>query len=243
MTENLLILAFETTLPNLSITIANENSVIDNYISDGRVSGSNELLTAADLLLKKNSLSLKDLSHLAVCAGPGSFTGIRVGLATVKALAYGLGCQALGVSLLESLALMALDEQPRTSKITAAVFAGKNQLFTQSFSVRAQRSLICSETAPNLTASELFINQTKSMSEDETLIMDKKNAAEIYINKSLAIPANNFIASDNVADFIARRAVQIINENGEGSDNNEKNLTQYNFKVEPLYVRKFRIGQ
>src|ERR1700739_3342425 len=62
------------------------------------------LLPAANRVLASSSLSLSELDGYAVCAGPGSFTGLRVGLATVKAWAEIYGKPIAAVSRLEALA-------------------------------------------------------------------------------------------------------------------------------------------
>ncbi len=62
------------------------------------------LLPRLDGLLRATGQRLEDLGAIAVSRGPGNFTGLRIGLATAKALAYALGCPLVGLSTLEVLA-------------------------------------------------------------------------------------------------------------------------------------------
>lgn len=245
MNKQPFVLAFETTLPVLSISLSTGNKEISNFISDGRVSGSNELLSAAESLLQKNDLSLEDINLLAVCAGPGSFTGIRVGLATVKALAYGLGCKALGISILEALALMAFNKQKKSApnagasaKINTAVYAGKNQIYTQTFSRKEQGNINYAASAPLLVNTADFIKQYgENISSDNLIITEKKCAAEI---KNIQPTTDLIIASDNVSDFIALRALEMVYER---SGELEPEEIEDSFNITPLYLRNFRAGQ
>lgn len=62
------------------------------------------LLRTIDILLKELELSLEDVEAFAVAAGPGSFTGLRIGISTVEGLAYSTGRPAVGVNALEATA-------------------------------------------------------------------------------------------------------------------------------------------
>ncbi len=68
---------------------------------DSRNNQSEELLIAVDKLLKTSKRSLKDLKGVGVINGPGSYTGIRVGVGIANALAYSLQINILGISILE----------------------------------------------------------------------------------------------------------------------------------------------
>lgn len=75
-------------------------------------------------------LSLRDVDLIALPVGPGSFTGLRVGVTTAKTLAYGLGCQVLGLNTLEVLA----HQVPAGIKSVWAVLdAQRGQLFAGKF--------------------------------------------------------------------------------------------------------------
>jgi tRNA threonylcarbamoyladenosine biosynthesis protein TsaB len=88
------------------------------------------LLPAVRDLLSREALSLADLDAYAVCSGPGSFTGLRVGLTTVKAWAEVFQKPIVAVSRLEALALWQLPTASTRSSYVAASFdARRNQVF------------------------------------------------------------------------------------------------------------------
>lgn len=103
------ILAVDTSSKNCSVAIVevdeNKNfNVIVEKNSDDEKTHSQKLMPLVDSALKENNLSLNDINLLACCLGPGSFTGIRIGIATVKAFADAKNIPTVGVTSFESLA-------------------------------------------------------------------------------------------------------------------------------------------
>lgn len=100
----MLILALDTATAAASIAVtAGERVVAEMTINTGRPHSELLMLHIA-ALLKQARLDKKDLQGIAVSTGPGSFTGLRIGLSTAKGLAYALGLPIAGVSTLAALA-------------------------------------------------------------------------------------------------------------------------------------------
>ena len=95
------------------------------------------LMAVIDEALLEAGRSLDDIERIAVVIGPGSFTGIRVGVAAARGLALALGIEAVGVTTLEVLASGYLDEHPGTP-VVAAIDAKRNEIYAQAFSVEGQ---------------------------------------------------------------------------------------------------------
>ncbi len=88
------------------------------------------LMAMIDVALDEAKLTLADLQRIGVTVGPGSFTGIRVGVASARGLALALGVECVGVSTLEVLAQTASEpEKP----VLAAINAHRDQVYAQSF--------------------------------------------------------------------------------------------------------------
>jgi tRNA threonylcarbamoyladenosine biosynthesis protein TsaB len=95
----MLILAFDT-----ATEIATSALVADGEVLGERTSRAATLLEDVDALLRQGGAHARDLDALAVGIGPGSFTGVRVGLATARGLAFALELPVAGVSTLDALA-------------------------------------------------------------------------------------------------------------------------------------------
>lgn len=98
------ILAFDTAAKAGSVAITYEDQLIISYTVKSDISHSKRLLSSIELALKQVSLTLEDLSGFGVTIGPGSFTGLRIGLSIGKGLAYATGKPLVGVSTLEAMA-------------------------------------------------------------------------------------------------------------------------------------------
>lgn len=98
------ILAIETTGKMASVAIINENGETQSTSSAKELSHLQNLIPMIDFILNERNLTLTDISCIAVSQGPGSFTGIRIGVATCKALALALEIPVMGVPTLMSFA-------------------------------------------------------------------------------------------------------------------------------------------
>jgi len=98
------ILAVDTATQSCSVAVVSEKSVIAEYTVNHKDTHSRFVLAMIDDLLKICHLTVKDLDGFAVTIGPGSFTGLRIGLSTVKGLALAVGKSVAGISSLEALA-------------------------------------------------------------------------------------------------------------------------------------------
>jgi tRNA threonylcarbamoyladenosine biosynthesis protein TsaB len=96
------ILAIETTGAEASVAVVNEKGEVFMETSDQKMSHLQNLMPMVDILLKKRGLQIDDMDYIAVSEGPGSFTGIRIGVSSARALAQALGIMTIGVPTLKS---------------------------------------------------------------------------------------------------------------------------------------------
>lgn len=98
------ILGIDTSSKRCTVCILEDNNVVIELHSDDEKTHSQTLMPLIDEMFKKTDLSLKDIDMLACCVGPGSFTGVRIGISTAKAFADVYNFKTFGVSSLEGLA-------------------------------------------------------------------------------------------------------------------------------------------
>lgn len=98
------ILAIDTSALTATAAVLADDILLGEISTTTRLTHSQTIMPMIDELLKKVSLDISDIDLFACSQGPGSFTGLRIGIGTVKGLAYGLGKKVVGVSTLEALA-------------------------------------------------------------------------------------------------------------------------------------------
>ena len=99
------ILAFETSAKAASVALLQDGKLLAESYQNTGLTHSQTLMVMAQDMLNQCGLSVGDLDAVAVAAGPGSFTGVRIGVAAAKGLAWGSEKPCYGVSTLESMAL------------------------------------------------------------------------------------------------------------------------------------------
>lgn len=100
----MLILAFETSAKAGSVALMDEHKLLGESYQNTGLTHSQTLLTMAQDLLKSCGYTPKDVTAVAVAAGPGSFTGVRIGVAATKGFSWGAEIPCYGVSTLEAMA-------------------------------------------------------------------------------------------------------------------------------------------
>ena len=98
------ILAFETSAKAASVAIMDGGKLLGESYQNTGLTHSQTLMVMAEDLLKTCNLTAQDVEAVAVAAGPGSFTGIRIGVAAAKGFAWGAQLPCYGVSTLEAMA-------------------------------------------------------------------------------------------------------------------------------------------
>jgi tRNA threonylcarbamoyladenosine biosynthesis protein TsaB len=134
----MLILAIDTSGPSGGITLAEADAGSFRVIESAAIAGgtfSAQLIPTLAALLKKHGYGVKDLGGFAAASGPGSFTGLRVGLSAIKGLAETLHKPIATVSVLEALASLA----DRDGKIAAAMDAGRKEVFLGVYQKQANK--------------------------------------------------------------------------------------------------------
>ena len=100
----MLILAFESSAKSASVALVKDGELLSQYSQCSALTHSRTLLPMAEDMLKNAEVKLSEVDLIAVAHGPGSFTGIRIGVSTVKGLSWAADKPCVGVSTLEPMA-------------------------------------------------------------------------------------------------------------------------------------------
>ncbi len=153
------ILALESSAKAASCAVLADGEVLASAWQATGLTHSRTLLPMAEDLLKNSELSLQDVDAIAVAAGPGSFTGLRIGIAAVKGLAWAAEKPCIAVSTLEA---MAWPLAHLEGTVVCAMDARRQQIYNAAFRaaggaltrLREDRAISLEEAAADLAALE-----------------------------------------------------------------------------------------
>ena len=123
----MLILAADTSLPLLSVALVNDDLLVGTVTLEGKGSRNEKLLPAIDWLLTEANVERGAVELLAVTRGPGSFTGVRIGLATMQGLALAIGKPVCAMSTHEAIA------HGEEGRVAVVDDAGRGELYVSLF--------------------------------------------------------------------------------------------------------------
>jgi len=122
----MLILAADVSLPILSVALVLDDALLGAIAMEGKSSRNEKLLPAIDWLLTEGAIDRKTIDLFAVTRGPGSFTGVRIGLATMQGLAMALGKPVCAMSTHEAIA-------PDSGRVAIVDDAGRGEFYVSVF--------------------------------------------------------------------------------------------------------------
>ena len=144
----MLILALESSASPASVAVCSGKELLGLYYQNTGLTHSRTLLAMAESLLRNLDISVKDVDLFAVARGPGSFTGVRIGVAAAKGLAWGADKPVCGVSTLQAIALQA--PVPGVT-LCPVMDARRSQVYNAIFSWRGGTlSRLCDDRAISL---------------------------------------------------------------------------------------------
>ena len=145
----MLILAFETSAKAASVALLEGNKLLSECYQNTGMTHSQTLMVMAEDLLKQCGKTVNDVTAVAVAEGPGSFTGVRIGVAAAKGFAWGREIPCYGISTLEA---MAVSLGAYEGHVCACMDARRNQVYNAVFYVnRGEPERFSDDRAISLT--------------------------------------------------------------------------------------------
>ena len=211
----MLILAFETSAKAASVALTQDGNLLGESYQNTGLPPSQTLMGMAEDLLKQCSKTVSDLDAVAVAEGPGSFTGVRIGVAAAKGLAWGAELPCYGVSTLEA---MAVSLGIYEGYVCPCMDARRNQVYNALFYVnqgklerlREDRAIALADLKTELEQ----LNAPIYLVGDGSRLTHKTLSAEI---PNLILPPEHRIHQRAVGVAILADAKAAAGESGDGA--------------------------
>lgn len=187
----MLTLAIDTTANTATAALTKDGSLVALYTVNGLLTHSETMLPMIENMLEKSALSVSDVDMFAVSEGPGSFTGVRIGVSLIKGLAYGTDKPCVGVSTLDALAK---NLEGSHGYVVPVMDARRNQVYT---AVYKDGERLCEDML--IPLDELYIKLTELGAAEIQLVGDGYGVAskffadkdiEVLATPALLIPQN-----------------------------------------------------
>ena len=166
----MIVLAADTSLPILSVALIHDGVLIGALANEGRGSRNEKLLPAIDFLLTENAIDRRQIDLFAVTRGPGSFTGVRIGLATLQGLAVATARPVCAMSTHEAIAY------GEHGRVAVRDDAGRGELYVSVF--EDGREIIAPHLAKTLDEPRV-IDVAEFLQRDNVAVRCARRAIEI----------------------------------------------------------------
>ncbi len=176
------ILAVECSATPASVAIIENDKLVSSSFTNIKLTHSQTLMPMIDNMLKATKISIGDIDGFAISSGPGSFTGVRIGISAVKGLAIANKTKCVGVSTLRAMA----ENYSDTDCIVCAVMDARcNQLYNAIFDIengnitrlKEDRALMC----------DTLLEEIKGLSQNGKTVIIVGDGADIFYDKAKEI--------------------------------------------------------
>jgi tRNA threonylcarbamoyladenosine biosynthesis protein TsaB len=216
------LLSISTASDILSLSILENQNLIQTFSSVGNKRHAELISPTIKELMQKANLKFADLDGIAVNLGPGSFTGLRVGLSTAKGIAYGAKIKIYGYTNFEELVYQGIVEKKIKGRVAVLIHSRKNEFYFAAYDVS-------NADFHQLDVFELMtIEDVKTHVHNFDLILVEK---KLFSSLSSELESISIIGLENNSYYGALLV----------SQNPLKYLNENYFYLEPLYLKNFDV--
>lgn len=218
------ILGIDTSTMAASVAVIEDNQLVCEYTINTKKTHSQKLMPMIENMLKESDLNINDIDLIGICVGPGSFTGLRIGMATAKAIAHVNNIPIVGVTSLE---MLAANMNLCDKKICSILDAQRNQVYTAKFEYIGNRLVQINDT--DVLEIDKLINEISASEDDYILIGEAVYKYEEKLkdieNISIPSPSHNVTKASSLCSIALEKYNQ--GENIESC-----------YTINPMYIRK-----
>ena len=218
------ILGIDTSTMAANVAVLEDDKLICEYTINTKKTHSQKLMPMIENILKLSDLDIKEIDAIAICVGPGSFTGLRIGMATAKAMAHVNNIPLIGVNSLE---ILGANMDLCNRNICSILDAQRNQVYMNKYILKDDKITELEEIS--IKPIDELLEEISSSNEDWVLVGESvykyKEKIEEISNITIPSPANNITKASTLC-FVAR-------------DKMLSNDQVYNcYNINPMYIRK-----
>ena len=218
------ILGIDTSTMAANVAVLEDDKLICEYTINTKKTHSQKLMPMIENMLKLSDLDIKEIDAIAICVGPGSFTGLRIGMATAKAMAHVNNIPLIGVNSLE---ILGANMDLCNRNICSILDAQRNQVYMNKYILKDDKITELEEIS--IKPIDELLEKISSSNEDWVLVGEAvykyKEKIEEISNITIPSPANNITKASTLC-FVAR-------------DKMLANDQVYNcYNINPMYIRK-----
>ena len=207
-----------------NVAVLEDDKLICEYTINTKKTHSQKLMPMIENILKLSDLDIKEIDAIAICVGPGSFTGLRIGMATAKAMAHVNNIPLIGVNSLE---ILGANMDLCNRNICSILDAQRNQVYMNKYILKDDKITELEEIS--IKPIDELLEEISSSNEDWVLVGEAvykyKEKIEEISNITIPSPANNITKASTLC-FVAR-------------DKMLANDQVYNcYNINPMYIRK-----
>ena len=219
------ILSIETSANVASAAVTQDDRLIAEYTVNNKKTHSETLMPIIDTVLKNAGLDITDIDLIAVSEGPGSFTGLRIGISTAKGISHAANIPLVGISTLKSLAynmpycdyIISPVMDARRAQVYNALYEWEDGKLTQ---IEAPRAISLEELLEELNSFD-----KKAVFAGDGVFVHRDTISKVLGDKAVFAPSSAAIQRASALADIARAEF----ENGR---------TKNCFELTPIYLRK-----
>ena len=218
------ILGIDTSTMAANVAVLEDDKLICEYTINTKKTHSQKLMPMIENILKLSDLDIKEIDAIAICVGPGSFTGLRIGMATAKAMAHVNNIPLIGVNSLE---ILGANMDLCNRNICSILDAQRNQVYMNKYILKDDKITELEEIS--IKPIDELLEEISSSNEDWVLVGEAvykyKEKIEEISNITIPSPANNITKASTLC-FVARDKMLA----------NDQVYKCYN--INPMYIRK-----
>jgi len=218
------VLGIDTSSNATSIAVIEDNKLICEYTINTKTTHSQKLMPMIENMLKISEVNVNDMDMIAICQGPGSFTGLRIGMATAKALSHVNNLPIVGVNSLE---LLAGNMDLSDKKICSILDAQRTQVYMGQY--KFENNKLVELKSVDVVEIDELLEELKSSNEEWILVGEAVYKYEDKIKEiqNIYVPAPSH--NVNKASSLCTIAMNKYNQNIDVYDC---------YTINPVYIRK-----